>query len=579
MNKREWAIGAGVIVLVAASLGAVLHGMGLQRDARPVTTLRSFVLQGREHVAAVQADRLHLLDAQGRRLAMQPLSQLGLSEEPTDMDWVADAAGQWQAWFFEDTTPRIVRCRLDAAALRLVGCGQVLAGPALKANPRSRAVHLAVDLARERVFVADANGHQVRAHGFDGRLLATTAPGLLYYPNRLRLTPAGQLVVADNDHHRLVWLDAAGEVPALARTASLPVTAHPAARGDRVRAADFAIAAGADGTPSALWVLAVAQGQKNGDVLLYGPGLVARGRADLGGWDDPLLVDTFGGGALLADVRGVSLYRVGEDGRFLGDFGQGDFARELQAMRAHAVAAGRWTVAGWSGLAATIVIGLLLGWRFGERPGTREAGAAFARLADVPADAAVGPVELAPLPWYQAHLRAIVVLVPAMAIGVPGALLLAMHASRGTAGGMLRGWPSGVLVALLLVLLAVAIWRTWATMPRSLVVEGGRLRVRSRARDLASASLAQLTASPHALLVEGLVVPYSQAVGFGRPARWIYEQDAFSRYVLAHVPAPGRVTDARLQLAALARGHGWVRLLPLLLVAGWFGWQLWQRYC
>src|SRR6476661_8358594 len=139
MNRREWAIGAGVIVLVAASLGAVLRGMAIERDTQHITTMRTFQLQGRGHVALVQAGKLQVLDANGRRVGMQPLSALGLREEPTDMDWTVDAQGHWRAWFFEDTTPRIVRCDLDPAALRLVDCAQVLAGAMLKANPRSRA--------------------------------------------------------------------------------------------------------------------------------------------------------------------------------------------------------------------------------------------------------------------------------------------------------------------------------------------------------------------------------------------------------------------------------------------------------
>jgi len=35
--------------------------------------------------------------------------------------------GDVQAWFFEDSTPRVVRCVLDVVAHKLVKCEQVMA--------------------------------------------------------------------------------------------------------------------------------------------------------------------------------------------------------------------------------------------------------------------------------------------------------------------------------------------------------------------------------------------------------------------------------------------------------------------
>src|SRR5207248_9133202 len=128
-------------------------------------------------------------------------------------------------WFFEDTLPRIVRCELDAPRVRFERCEQALSGAQLKTSALSRAVHIAVDLARGRIFVADANGG-VRALALDGRTIADSPPGLLFFPNRIRI--AGDvLMVADNDHRRLAWLDIAGERPSFAAKRTLPSTGHP----------------------------------------------------------------------------------------------------------------------------------------------------------------------------------------------------------------------------------------------------------------------------------------------------------------------------------------------------------------
>ncbi|HSV44603.1 MAG TPA: hypothetical protein VLJ58_02325, partial [Ramlibacter sp.] len=401
MTKKETRIAAIVLAMVVASFALLLHGMQLENRADRLGAMRSVALPSGEHLAVFHANHLHLLDGQGRRVAHQPLKELLLTEEPNDMDWTVDGAGTAHAWFFEDTTPRLVRCTLAPGEPRLAGCAQVLSGPSLKVDSASRAVHFAVDGARQRVFIADAKGHKVRVLGLDGRVRADSASGLLFFPNRLRLAPGGgQLIVADNDHRRLVWLDIGSDTPSLAQTRILPLSPHPQASGGRTRAADFAFLGGPGDVLSTLWVLGVAQGQKNGDVLLWGPGLAPLGRADLGGWRDPLVIDTLGGAAVVADFDGIVLYRLGRQGEFLGNFGQGPFAAELEAARQGARAGALWVKLGWASFALTLVVGFLLAWRLRERPGAREVREAFADIARERADIPQRTVRLAPARWY-----------------------------------------------------------------------------------------------------------------------------------------------------------------------------------
>lgn len=364
MTPKETRSAIVVFALLLPSLAALFWSA--QASVPRPGALRSFTVGGQEHAAFVFDRALHVLDAQGRRVTRQPLEALGLREEPNDLDVTVDAAGKIQAWLFEDGPPRIVRCDVAAAsAPRLEGCAEIMAGAQLKMAPASLAVHIAVEPARDRLFVADADGHGVRAFSLRGERLAESRPGTLFFPNRLRVV-GDRLLVADNDHRRLVWLDVAADRPGFEPRRVLDIAAHPQARGVR-KAADFALMRGDGGEPAGLWLVAVRQGQKNGQVLLHGPGLAPRGAADLGGYADPLIVDRLGDDLLAADFDGIALYRIGADGRFLGVFGEGEFAREMEAGRERRAARTYARYAGLAGIALTLVVGFLLAWRFGER--------------------------------------------------------------------------------------------------------------------------------------------------------------------------------------------------------------------
>ena len=281
----------------------------------------------------------------------QPLGELLLTEEPTDMDWTLGADGQAQAWFFEDTTPRLVRCDLAAGKMRLERCTQVAAGAQLKLEPQSQAIHIAVDAGRQRIFIADAKGHAVQVLSLDGRVLGKSVTGDLFFPNRLRLA-GDSLMVADNDHRRLVWLDVRQEPPTFALRKSLQAGAHPQALSGHTKVTDFAFLPGIDGQPAALWMLAVAQGQKNGTVLVWDAASKPVARAGLGGLADPLAMDRLGDAAVAADFEGVALYRIGAQGQYLGSFGDEGFQRELRSSREQIARASLWVKAGWGELCA-----------------------------------------------------------------------------------------------------------------------------------------------------------------------------------------------------------------------------------
>jgi hypothetical protein len=577
MTPKETRIAAVILTMVAAGAGLQWWGMRLASGADRIGPIRSLSVAGQEQLAVFHANQLHLLDGSGRRLGRQPLADLLLTEEPNDMDWTLAADGKAQAWFFEDTTPRLVRCELAADAPRLERCAQVAAGAQLKVNPRSRAVHIAVDAKRSRVFVADAKGHAVRALSLDGRVLAESASGMLFFPNRLRLA-GDALMVADNDHRRLVWLDIRDDKPSFALRKSQQSSEHPQARSGHTKVTDFAFLPDAGGEPSVLWMLAVAQGQKAGDVLSWGAALKPVGRASLGGFADPLAIDRLGDSAIVADF-GVALYRVGAGGEYLGPFGDQVFQRELRSSRDRIAAAGMWTKAAWGSFAATLVIGFLLAWRYSEKPGQRAAVQAFAGLADVVAEIPRAVVELKPQAWVGKQAAVAAGAGALLMLLVPGLLLFAFpHEIPPSFWQKRNVWLLLGLLPLLWVGMGIALWYSWGIAQRRLVLANGFAQVLAGDRTVASAQVREVVASPQALLIGRTMLPYRSRTAMGGPGRWIYDEDKLTRFLLAHLPASQRVPQPELARAVLKRTPLWLLLAIGLPFAAFVAFELWQAF-
>lgn len=579
MTKRESGIAAVILAMVAASLGLLVWGMRLDNGADRLGPIRSLSAGGQDHLAVFYGNRLHLLDASGRRVGSQALIDLALTEEPNDMDWTVDAGGKVQAWFFEDTAPRLVRCDLESASLRLERCAQVAAGPQLKVNERSRAVHIAVDVRRNRVFVADAKGHAVRALTLTGQVLGDSASGDLFFPNRLRLAD-DLLMVADNDHRRLAWLDVGADKPNFALRRTLQSSSHPQANAAHTKVTDFAFIPDATGQASVLWMLAVAQGQKNGDVLSWGLAMKPVARADLGGFTDPLGIDRLGDAAVVADFDGVALYRVSADGKNLGPFGDDAFQAELRSSRHRISAAALWVKAGWAAFAATLVIGFLLAWRYGEKPGQQALRSAFAGLAQVTADVPERPVELKPQDWYGRQMILTVAAGAAMFLLLPA--LVWWVFPHEFPPGLLKGrraWLTLGMMALLLAAMPLAFWQAWRASQRRLVLDRAMAQVYAGPRVAASAPVADVLASPQNLLIGGVMLPYRGRTAMGKLGRWIYDEDTLTRYLLAHLPASHRVAQPELARALMKRMPRWPALAMagvIIVYVAFEAWRLWR---
>lgn len=577
MNKTEKRIAAGVIAMVIASLFLVMLGMQQERKIQRVSSLRSVSVEGAEHLAVVLGDTLRLLDASGRQIVRQPLSELGLSEAPNDMDWVQAADGSTEAWFFDDTVVRLVRCRLDTAAQRLAPCTTPMSGTSLKINSGSMAVHIAVDPKGERVFIADAKGHGVRVLNFQGQVLATSAEGVLFFPNRLRWLPEGQLVVADNDNRRLVWLDVSKAVPDFSVTRTLNAADHPNARPGHTKVADFAFSKGASGQRGALWMLAVAQGQKNGDVLVYGDDLKPLKRADLGGASDPLVIDTLGGTLVAADYSAIDLYRVGSRGEFLGPFGDATFRGELIAEGKKARQASVLIKTGWGGFVLTFVLGLLLTLKYGQRPKAPVPPAQRPALDVHALFAGVKKITLSPEPWFvrqtQWGLWLTILILPlflaVMVWGFPHEVLSLWN--------KLNGLTQAKLALGFLIPLGMAIGGALRLNFRRVVITPNVVQILHAGKVLAATPWADVMASPDMLLVGRVTLQIQRRRLGQREGKWIYDEAKMNRYLLDRLSPDQRVTRQQLMTTSLRRLPRWQKVMMVLALLMTIALVLWPN--
>jgi len=579
MTKKEWQIAIPVLFGLALCVAAWLHGAGIEISLERPGPLRVFSGPQGQRVALVANQALHVLDATGHRLARQELQALGLKESPNDMDWTLDEQQRVQAWFFDDTIPRVIRCNWSEDQRQLTDCATVMSGPQLKVDDRSRAVHLAVDSAGQRVFMADAKGHRVQTFDLSGKLLNRSQPESvpLYFPNRLRYLGADTLVVADNDHRRLAWLQVKpGQAPQLLR--ALYASDHGQARAGRGKVTDAAF--GPDGT---IWMLAVKQGQKDGDILVFDHDQRPTVRAALPEGADPLLVDALGDAALVADYSLMNLYRIDAQGRYLGEFGDAALRAELLTLQTRGRVASRWTMGGLLGAGLLIVIGLLLGWKYGQKPAKPGAFDALmqgklAELRGASTDLRF-PVEIEPTPAYRAAARrqAIVVMLMMVVLMLAGWVVMTtlwQKSVSAPAAVELRGAAliGGALMALLLVATGL-IWRNMTRLP-VLRVTQQQVGWFHGDRPIAQAALQDVYASANALLIGRFQLRFRQSAFNAAKGPLMFDLELLNRAVLARLPTQNLLDDQALLKLTLKNLPGAVKALLFVATAALIGWQI-----
>ncbi|HSV46554.1 MAG TPA: hypothetical protein VLJ58_12285, partial [Ramlibacter sp.] len=88
----------------------------------------------------------------------------------------------------------------------------------------------------------------------------------------------------------------------------------------------------------------------------------------------------------------------------------------------------------------------------------------------------------------------------------------------------------------------------------------------------------EVIASPQALLIGPILLPYRGRNLSGQPGRWIYDQDALTRFLLAHLPEDRRLPHPDLARAAIKRMPRWQKVLAGLAIAAWLAFELWRAF-
>lgn len=244
----------------------------------------------------------------------------------------------------------VLQCDAQVKACRSIYKSQGKGGGAL-----GNSLKLLVDEPRDTLWLADTVNHRLLQLALTGTYRQQFGSGF-YYPNQIGFSGAGDLVVADTDHHRIAAFDPAGDFT----TPRWQISGkHEGSRYPRIRPSAFA-----EVGPN-WWVIAEDHLMKNGDVLSFKPDGTPLARI-LPEAVDPLSIVVTVRQVLVADAGHFSVRRAGLDGSAGGLFGDAAFQRELRAMRdTHRQQ--RWLMRGLPVLIAAIaLLAALLLKRLGE---------------------------------------------------------------------------------------------------------------------------------------------------------------------------------------------------------------------
>jgi hypothetical protein len=223
------------------------------------------------------------------------------------------------------------------------------------------------------------------------------------------------------------------------------------------------------------------------------------------------------------------------------------------------------------------VAGFGLALKYSEKPGAAQARAAFAAWSGTVPVVPVRAIELQPAAWYRRRML--------LAMGLPLAMVLATAALIPLLWPQLLGLrflASGrtLLLAAIAVLVLASVagssWGVWQASRRALRLEGDRVTIHAGGRTLAEEPLANVVASPQALLVGRHNLPYRGVGWRGQPARWIFDEPSLTRHLLARLGPQQLLAQPELARAGLRRLPPWqIAVLALPFVA-WLGFLAWR---
>lgn len=412
------------------------------------------------------------------------------------------------------------------------------------------ALMVAVDEQRGRWYFSDNAKHRLILTDADGNVLDVSAPRRVMHPNELVVEKAGELMVVDTDHRRLVRIPVERDVfgPDLWEMK----TDSPFSRPGRYLPMDLAQ------TPEGnWWVLVASEGMKDSDLILFGSDGKALKRVDLGPDSDPTRIVSVPGGLLVVDPTQATVTRVSAKDGSASPWGDAAFQAELDGVRASRSLWRNLRLAAQGLIVVIPLLGILALWRLGERlsapgqvgvPGTPQ-----------PVSGAIRWLEVRPEFRKRARRLAITMLVV-----IGGTSIAMLYAFTSVFQGLpqplqLFGLAILGLAALVPVVLLVrpprALRTRLGTDGKRLLLDLGDGKVRGYPFEAVYAS------GDRQLLAGRRLIP----LRLGHKIEPLFDEKELAGYVLARIPPPNRVSALELSMRALRAGNRETRWAILII--------------
>jgi hypothetical protein len=323
-------------------------------------------------------------------------------------------------------------------------------------------------------------------------------------------------------------------------------------------------------------MLAVKQGQRDGDVLVFDAQQRPVARAALEDGADPLIIDALGDNtAVVGDFSLIKLHHIDAQGRNLGEFGDTAFRGELKPLRERVRTGALWKTGAMVGGGVVIVLGLVLGLLFGEkpkRPGQFDSRAKVA-LAELSALGKADTTLRYPLVLQQTEAYAKAARKQMLGVGVASVLMIALAVAmptllRGNLENPLGNWKLACVLLLGIVVPSFVFWLVWRELlqPAELRVTEHRLGWVKGARVVCAAPLKDVYASTNALLIGSKIVRFRVPARRTKVGEAMFDMALFNRAVVAHLPPDHLVDDQALVWQSIKNRPLAQRLLLCALV-------------
>ncbi len=349
-QTKKWGIVAFAISLIAAMLWFSMRPV-------PMGPTKIFV-NAQSQVRVLAAGAIYTLDAQGKLLARDALPASLQMAGASDFLVLSDG----QVLLADANQHDVLRC--DA---RVQHCTSLYAQQGRGAGALGKALKLAVDEKAGLLWVADTANHRLLKLGLDGQHRQTFGGDRFIYPNQIGFSRAGDLVVADTNHHLLRGFDPEGDLNTERWLISMPN--HQDARPGRTWPTAWAEVA------DHWWVITKDGAMKNGDVLRFNHEGAPRTRV-LPKALDPFSIAVIGSDVLVADAENVAIWRASFEGQSGSRFGDAAFLRALRDVEQQRQQQHTFLKMLPMGIAAVALLAAVCLYRLGEQVSAPQAPSA-----------------------------------------------------------------------------------------------------------------------------------------------------------------------------------------------------------